>query len=188
MKMLGSKVIETKRLLLRPTEEQDLKILWKILCVPEINKYYLTSKFSHNWENEKPWQYKKLEQANNNDIFQWSIIKKETNKCIGQISVQERENSPIDIRDIGWFIDSNEQRKGYAFETASNVIDYMFNEVGIKAIETGSAVCNPASFGLMEKLGFQRRGNEIHKQKYTFIEKPVDCFSYGVNKEEYFNK
>ena len=31
MNLLGSKTLETERLLLRKTEEQDLKKLWKIL-------------------------------------------------------------------------------------------------------------------------------------------------------------
>lgn len=185
MKMLGSKTIETERLILRSTEEQDLKTLFEILLISEVNKYYLTTKIGKTFEEDYIWQMKKLERAKNNDVFQWSIIKKEDNTCIGQISVQTKENSSIDIRDIGWFIDPKEQRKGYAYEAAKNVLNYMFNEVDIKAIETSSAVCNPASFHLMEKLGFNKRGNEVHKQKYTFVEEMVDCYSYGITKEKY---
>ena len=64
----------------------------------------------------------------------------------------------------------------------------MFNEVDIKGIETSSAVCNQASFSLMEKLGFKRRENKIHQQKYTFVDELVDCYSYGITKEEYLEK
>ena len=39
MKMLGSKIIETERLILRQSAEQDLKILFYILSMPEVNKY-----------------------------------------------------------------------------------------------------------------------------------------------------
>ena len=185
MKMLGSKVIETKRLILRATEEIDLKILFDILSIPEVNKYYLTSKIGKNFEEDLPWQLKKLSNAKNNDVFCWSIIKKNDNKCIGQISVQENKNSQVEIRDIGWFIDPKEQRKGFAFEAAYNVIDYMFNEVEIKAIETSAAICNPASYMLMEKLCFKKRGDKIKKQKYTFVEELVDCYLYGITKDEY---
>ena len=44
MNFIGSKVIETERLLLRPTQETDLKTLWEILCILDVNKYYLTKK------------------------------------------------------------------------------------------------------------------------------------------------
>ena len=32
MKYLGSRMLETDRLLLRPTKEEDLKVIWGILC------------------------------------------------------------------------------------------------------------------------------------------------------------
>ncbi|MDD3341001.1 MAG: GNAT family protein [Bacilli bacterium] len=188
MNFIGSKIIETERLILRPTEKKDLKILFDILLIPEVNKYYLTTKIGKSFEEDHKWQLKKLQRAHNQDVFQWSIVKKEDNRCIGQISVQEKQDSPVEIRDIGWFIDLNEQRKGYAYEAASKIIDFMFNEVRIEAIETSSAICNPASFGFMEKLGFYKRGNMTHKQKYTFMKELVDCYSYGITEKEYCNK
>jgi len=187
MNFIGSKTIETERLILRATEESDLKPLWKILCDSNINKYYLTSKLNTDWEKELPWQLKKLEHAKDKDVFQWSIILKDTNECIGQISVQEKDNSyPKDIRDIGWFINPKVQRKGYAYETAIAILDYMFNEVGISAIKTGAAIINEPSWKLMEKLGFKRK-EEIYKTKYTFIEEQVDCYSYELTKEDFDN-
>lgn len=53
MNLLGSKTLETERLLLRKTEEQDLKKLWEILCDRDISRYYLTCKINDNWEDEK---------------------------------------------------------------------------------------------------------------------------------------
>ncbi len=185
MKFLGSKKIETKRLILRPTEESDLKTLWTILCKKEINKYYLTSKFSFDWEKEKIWQYKKLEHANDLDVFQWSIIKKEDNKCIGQISVQEGNTDDKSRRDIGWFIDSDEQNKGYGFEAASNILEYMFNEIEIEAIETSAAISNIASYQLMRKLGFVFKEGYNQFHKYTFVDELVECYSFYITKEIY---
>lgn len=188
MNFIGSKTIKTERLILRVTEESDLKPLWEILCDSNVNKYYLTSKLNHDWEKELPWQMKKLAHAKDNNVFQWSIIKKDTNECIGQISVQEKDETfPKDIRDIGWFINPKFQRNGYASETAVAIFDYMFNEVGILAIKTGAAIINEPSWKLMEKLGFKRK-EEIYKTKYTFIKEPVDCYSYELTKEDFNNQ
>lgn len=186
MNFIGSKKIETERLLLRPTIESDLKVLWQILCIEEVNKYYLTCKLSYNWDDEKDFQYKKLSHALDNDVFQWSIILKENNECIGQICVQENGEDKS-IRDIGWFINPKYQRKGYAYEAAKTVLDYMFNEVEIEKIDTGAAVCNPASWKLMEKLGFIRRTEKLHTVHYTFGG-DIECYSYGLSNEEYFTK
>ena len=39
MKDLGSKTLETERLILRKTEEKDLKRLWEVLWIEDVNKY-----------------------------------------------------------------------------------------------------------------------------------------------------
>ncbi|MBQ2873209.1 MAG: GNAT family N-acetyltransferase [Bacilli bacterium] len=184
MNFIGSKKIETDRLILRPTEESDLKTLWGILLDTGVNKYYLTSKINRDWDKEKLFQMKKLEHANDNDMFQWSIIKKDTKECIGQISVQEKEDMSKDIRDIGWFISSEEQRKGYAYEAANAILNYMFNEVEITKIDTSAAIENIASWKLMEKLEFKRK-EQIKKVKYTFIDDFVESYTYDLTKEDY---
>lgn len=187
MNLLGSKNIETERLILRSTEENDLKQLWKILLDSEINKYYLTCKIHDNWEDEKKWQYKKLERANNPETFCWTITLKETNEVIGQITVQESDNEDKSIRDIGWFISKQNQRKGYAYEAAYEVLNYMFNEVEIKKITTSVAIVNEASWKLMEKLGFKRL-KTTHKNKYTFVDELVDSYEYELNKKDFIGE
>lgn len=191
MNLLGSKTLETKRLILHKTEEEDLKKLWKILCLDDVNKYYLTTKINFNWEEEKKWQYKKLAEASNNDIFRWTIELKENNEVIGQISIQENEdNKDLAIRDIGWFINPKYQRKGYCYEAALEVLKYMFLEVEIDSIETAIAKDNEPSWKLIEKLGFKKSGSK--KLKYTFISEEVEGIKYKLTKndflKEYFRK
>lgn len=190
MNYIGSKTLETERLVLKKSGVEEQKRLWEILCIPEVHRYYLTCKFGFDWEGQRPYFEKKAENSGDPSIFQWSIFIKDNNKCIGQISVQSgHSEDPLvtddAIRGIGWFIDPEEQGKGYATEAATKVLDYMFNEVEIDEIRTGAAVVNPASYRLMEKIGFRRRGDKLHKTKYTFVEEKVDSYSYGLTKEEY---
>ncbi len=192
MKWLGSKTLETNRLILRPTQEEDLKILWSILLKKEISKYYLVSKINEDWEQEKKWQYKKLERALNKDTFIWTIQNKETLEVMGQISVQEgpKPDTP-DIRDIGWFLDTPYQKKGYAYEAALEVLKYMFLEVEIKAIETCIASCNPNSWHLIKKLGGRPLGTK-HLVKYTYLDEKLEIEDWELTKadflKEYFRK
>ena len=190
MNYLGSKTLETDRLILKKSEVEEQKRLWEILCIPEVNRYYLTCKFGFDWEQQRPYFEKKVVNSGSPEIFQWSIFIKDSNKCIGQLSVQSghSEDEAITddaIRGIGWFIDPEEQGNGYATEAASAVLDYMFNEVEISEIRTGAAVLNPASYKLMEKLGFKRRGGALHKTKYTYLDEAVDSYSYGLTRDEY---
>ena len=191
MKLLGSKTIETNRLLLRKTEKKDLKEIWNILCLEEVSKYYLTTKINSDWEQEKIWQYKKLEEASNNDIFRWTIELKDSEEIIGQIDVCEKENYGKNIRGIGWFIDPSFQKKGYAYEAALEVLKYMFLEVEIDSIITYSAIKNPSSWKLMEKLGFKRLKNTSYT-KYTLLDNEEEVYEYELKKvdflKEYFRK
>ena len=166
MKYLGSKSLETERLFLHKTEEKDLKILWSILLKKEISNLYLTSVIHDDWEKEKQWQYKKLAKADNKDVFRWTIETKR-HEVIGQIDIVDTEIE--DVKDIGWFIDSKYQRKGYCFEAAREILKYMFIEVGISKIETCASKNNPPSYLLMEKLGF-KTNNTTKKVKYTLLE------------------
>jgi len=192
MKNLGSKTIETNRLILHKTEEKDLKELWNILCLDVVSKYYLTCKINYDWEDEKKWQYKKLEEAANSNIYRWTIEIKDTSEIIGQISVQEgKDEEKPEIRDIGWFIDPTFQKKGYGYEAALEILKYMFLEVEIDKIETCAAIVNPSSWRLMEKLGFKRQNN-THFVKYTLLENEVEVYEYELTKKdflkEYFRK
>ena len=183
MNLLWSKTLETERLILHKTEEKDLKELWEILCIKDVSKYYLTTKLNDNWEDEREWQYKKLQESSNNDVFRRTIEIKDSNRVIWQITVPQESNSnDIRIRDIGWFINPAFQKKWYAYEAAIEIIKYMFGEVGIKLIRTTSAINNRNSWKLMEKLGFQRM-NQTKFMKYTLINKNVEAYQYELNKE-----
>jgi ribosomal-protein-alanine N-acetyltransferase len=189
MNYLGSKTLETKRLILHKTEEKDLKELWNILCLEEVNKYYLITKINFDWEEDKKWQYKKLENSSNNDVFCWTIEIKETEEIIGQISLTKTQEK--DVFNIGWFIEPTFQKKGYAYESALEVLKFMFLEVEIKSIKTCAAIVNPSSWQLMEKLGFKRLKTTSFI-KYTFVEDKVKCLNYSLTKndflKEYFRK
>ncbi|MGN0967275.1 MAG: hypothetical protein ACI4OP_06865 [Candidatus Coprovivens sp.] len=43
MNLIGSKIIETERLILKPQTIREQKRLWEILMIPEVNKVYLTT-------------------------------------------------------------------------------------------------------------------------------------------------
>ena len=185
MNLQWSKTLETDRLLLHKTEEKDLKELWKILCIEDVSKYYLTTKINYDWENEKEWQYKKLEESSNGDIFRRTIETKDSKRIIGQITLPEEPDlNNIEIRDIWWFISPKFQKKWYAYEAALEILKYMFLEVRIKSIKTASAIVNPNSWKLMEKLGFKRL-NKTKFIKYTLIEKEIEAYKYELTKSDF---
>ena len=196
MNFIGSKIIETERLILKPQTMKEQKRLWEILMIPSVNDVYLTtpSKFREklkDWSIQEKFYEKKIEHANDGDVFEWSIFLKENKECIGKIDYHERnkeDNSIEDksIRGVGWYIDPVYQGNGYGTEAAKATLDYMFNEVEINKIITGAAISNIPSWKIMEKIGFKRE-KETELVYYTYKDEPVEDYKYTITKEEYFN-
>ncbi len=199
MNMIGSKTIETDRLILKSSSMEEQKKLWEILMIPEVNKWYLTGAKKHasnpkhwTWENQEKFYKSKVLKADNNDVFVWSVFLKTeyTNsgyeEAIGQVTAQENEDN-ITIRDVGWYMNPIYQGKGYATEAAKAMIDYMFKEVEINGISSTAVKDNIASCRIFEKLGFTKVGEEIKESPYTFYNGLLTFSNYELTRKEYFD-
>ena len=198
MKLIGSRTIETERLILRSSKMKEQKRLWEILMMPEINRFYLTSgkKYAKDvkhwtWEEQEKFYRSKVDKANNDDVFCWSIFLKPqysnsgNEEIIGQVTAQE-SGSDIDVRDAGWYIDLNYQNKGYATEAAKAMIDYMFRKAEIKKISSGAVKENVASCKIFEKLGFTKLRDVEKASLYTFYDGMLIFSEYELKSEDYF--
>ena len=197
MNLIGSKIIETERLILRSSKMEEQKRLYEILMIPEVNKWYLTSgkKFANDkehwtWDYQEKFYKSKVDKASNLDVFGWSIfLKKEyteskKEEVIGQVTAQE-SGLDITIRDVGWYIDPKYQGKGYATEAAKAMIDYMFKEVEIEKIISGAVKENIGSCKIFEKLGFNKIGEVKEESPYTFYDGILTFSKYELNRKEY---
>lgn len=197
MRYLGSKFIETEQLELRTQSFDEQKYLWELLMIPKVNKYFLTVpvKFREklkDWNKQEEYYKEDMKHAKDLDVFRWSIFLKDTDICIGRILCHEAriEDDSIDnpeIRGVGWIIDPKYQGIGYGTEAAQAMIKYMFEECEIAEIRTGAAICNPASWKIMEKLGFERQ-NETRMVQYTYLDEPTEDYCYLLTKEMYLLK
>ena len=107
MKYLGSKTLETERLILKAQTMAEQKVLWQILMLPEVNRYYLTvpEKYAKNlkdWSKQEKFYAKEMQHANDLTTFKWSVFSKENGECIGMVSCHEAnsEDETIDNPDI----------------------------------------------------------------------------------------
>lgn len=197
MKNLGSKTLETDRLILKAQTMEEQKYLWDILINANVNKYYLTvpTKFREklkNWEKQEQFYLEDMKHSNDLDVYRWSIFLKENKECIGrctchEASLEYEDISDSSIRSVSWYLDPKYQGNGYATEAAKAMIKYMFEEVEVSEIKTNAAIENPASWKIIEKLGFEKcNTNKI--VQYTYLDEPTENYQYFLTKEMYFNK
>lgn len=194
MKYLGSKTIETDRLILKAQTMKEQKYLWGILMQPDVNRYYLTvpKKFSEklkDWEKQEEYYKNDMEHANDLDVFRWSVFIKETGQCIGRVSChpandEDSEINDPSIRGVGWFIDTKFKGNGYGNEAAQAMMSYMFDECEIDEIRTGAAIQNPPSWIIMEKFGFVRL-DKTKMVEYTYVDEPVEDYQYYLTRQMY---
>lgn len=194
MNFLGSKTIETDRLILKAQTMVEQKKLWEILMMPEVNRYFLIVPVKlreklKDWSKQEKFCENEIIHANDSDVFRWSIFLKENGECIGRIGCHEAhdEDKKIDnssVRGVGWLIDPKYQGLGFGTEAAKAMIDFMFNECNIDEIRTGAAICNSASWKIMEHLGFERQ-EQTKMVQYTFLDDLTEDYCYILTKEKY---
>ena len=195
MKNLGSKTLETERLILRAQTMDEQKYLWSVLMNPDVNRYYLTvpKKFAEklkDWDKQEEYYKEDMKHANDPDVFKWSVFIKDTGECIGRVSCHKSSDEGYEtdnpsIRGVGWYIDPKYKGHGYGYEAAQAMMDYMFNECEIDEIKTGAAIQNQASWKIMEMFGFEKL-EETKMIEYTYVDDPVEDYQYYLTKEMYF--
>ena len=195
MKYLGSKTLETDRLILKAQTMDEQHYLWSVLMNPDVNRYYLTvpKKFAEklkDWDKQEEYYKEDMKHANDPDVFKWSVFIKDTGECIGRVSCHKSSDEGYEtdnpsIRGVGWYIDPKYKGHGYGNEAAQAMMDYMFNECEISEIRTGAAIKNPASWMIMEKFEFVRL-DKTKMVEYTYVDEPVEDYQYYLTKEMYF--
>jgi RimJ/RimL family protein N-acetyltransferase len=143
--------LETERLLLRPTHEEDAEFIYQLLNSPNWLKYIGDRKV-YSVEDAKQYirskiypQFERLGYAN------FTVIRKRDAVKLGSCGLYDREG--LEGVDIGFAFLPNYEGKGYGFESASKILETGFEHFGITKIKGITTKNNIASQRLLEKLG-----------------------------------
>lgn len=146
--------IETKRLILRQFEEADYDDLYEFLS--QLEKDEFEGYPGITCENGK----EHLAYRVGSDEF-FAIELKETGKVIGNIYCGKRD---YEAREVGYIVNKNFQRLGYATEALSAVIKELLQN-GTHRIFAKCDPRNTCSWKLLEKVGMEREAF-FHKNVY----------------------
>lgn len=184
MNSLGTKRLETPRLILRAFEARDAEPMFRNWASdPEVTKFL-------TW---KP--YESAETASERMAFlssryaekdmNWAIELKEIGEAIGSISVVEL-NERTCAATIGYCIGRAYWGQGIMAEALSEVMRFLFEEVGVNCVNACHDTNNPNSGRVMEKCGMRFDGL---RRAAGFNNLGVcDEAWYSILKAEYFEK
>ena len=157
MKHLGTKRMETARLILRPFVKEDAPAMYRNWASdPEVTKFlswptYKTVDTAYEILNIWVPQYR------DDTFYQWAIELKEIGEVIGSISVVNFDER-VDMAEIGFCVGRSWWGQGMMTEAFQAVIDFLFGEVGVQRIEAGHDPNNPASGAVQRKCGLKYEG------------------------------
>lgn len=181
--------LETQRLILRPFEESDAADIFEYLREPTVN-CFACMKINSMAEAE--------EQARKrmNDDYYFAIATKDTGKVIGEIFAHpendpEREDAEdfCDTYSPCWMLNRDYHGKGYGYEAAKAVFDYLFSKKGARRIYAYTEDYNVASQRVCEKLGMRREG--LFLEFISFVNdgdgNPIyeNTYQYAILKKEW---
>ena len=182
-------IIETERLILRPFRESDAADVFEYLREPVVNCF--ANMKLNSLEEAKEEMKKRVGETE----YYFAIVLKDADKVIGEIDAYPEHgephntSSPFDTFSPCWMLNDVYQGKGYAYEAAHALFDYLFREKGARRIYAYTEDYNLPSQHLCEKLGMRREG--LFKEFVSFVNNPdgtphyENTIQYAVLKKEW---
>lgn len=156
MKNIGTKALETNRLVLRRFNENDYIEMYDNWASDEkVTKY--VSFNPHKDYNETKVILNEWIKDYDNGSYNWVVELKSTHEIIGNINVIEISKKHNNC-EVGYVYGSKFWGNGYASESLKRVLEFLLNECEFHLVEAKHHACNPASGRVMEKAGMKKEG------------------------------
>lgn len=158
MKHLGTKRLETERLILRPFTMEDAGAMYRNWASdPEVTRFL-------TWHAHGSVAVTQMVLADwvphyaEEGYYNWAIVLKENGgEPIGNISAV-RVDDRLELAHIGYCLGKQWWHRGIMPEALQTVIDFFFDEVGMNRVEAGHDTNNPNSGAVMRKCGMELEG------------------------------
>lgn len=174
--------IESERLQIRNLKLKDLIDFHFYRSNPEVTKYQGFDVYSMMEAEEFIQKQVNKEFGKVGEWVQYGVENKSTKKIIGDCAIR-LDDVEIGKAEIGITISHIEQRKGYAKEALSTILDFLFTSVRIDKVVERLSVQNNASKRLLIDLGFSQDGPILKDVVYKG--KVGDEYRYVILKDDW---
>lgn len=175
MEHLGTKILTSKRLVLRKITEKDAEEIYNgYVNQPEFLYYWNKSK--RTLEEEKISLVNIEEKYKNLDYYNWIITLKETGKIIGIISLDVM--SINETVEVNYALDNRFVNLGYMTEALNLVKQFCINDLKVNRFQARCVIENEASRKVMEKCDLKKEG--VLKQYILLKDRYHDAYIYAT--------
>lgn len=185
MKHLGTKMIETERLILRRFTVDDAEAMFRNWASdPEVTKY-LTWPAHSNVEVSQMVLTDWTGHYEEPNYYQWAIVPKYLGEPIGSTAAVKLDDTAQWV-EIGYCIGKNWWHKGYVSEAMKALTTFFFEEVGVGRIQARHDPRNVNSGAVMRKCGMTCEGTLRRADRNNLG--ICDATVYSILREEYDRK
>jgi RimJ/RimL family protein N-acetyltransferase len=177
---LNGKVIQGTNIYLRPLDKADVRAITRWHNDPEIMALFALTRAGPE-EYWSEWLDKRL--GSQNAIY-FGIVKKDGDRLIGHIHLEEIYWSHKLCRDLGILIGEKDMwSKGYGTEAMELLMRYAFEELGLHRLELMTFDFNERGIRVWEKCGFRREG--VMRKARLANGEWADLYLYAMLEDEY---
>lgn len=177
----GTIPLQTKRLKLRRFLTDDYIGMYHNWANQEEVTRFLTWQPHASEEATKTLLQNWVSQYENDTYYNWVI--EYQGKTIGNISVVSG-NDRSQCAELGYCIGKAYWNKGIMTEAVTEIVRFLFDEVGYHRLEIDHAVKNPGSGRVAQKCGFTYEGTKRQCFR-NYKGERLDISFYGLLKEEW---
>lgn len=156
---MAETVLETGRLRLRTWDEADIDPFMAQLNTPAVTRWLGGVQTRAHYE--AAYQRIVACQAEHGHSF-WIVERKDDGALLGFCGLKRFNSEGSELTgsfEIGWRLREDAWGQGYAREAATASLDYAFDVLGAPFIVALTVDGNDASWGLMKRLGMERRAD-----------------------------
>ena len=179
--------LETKRLILREWNKEDVKDLIEGLNNQGVTKWLTFAPFPYTKKDAEKWIrhcIKNRKKEKNRDAYEFAIELKSEKKIIGGVSLN-KINKSQGTAGGGIWINAKYQNQGYGIEAFGERIKFAFNKLKLRKIENGFFKGNESSFKMQERFGYKIEGLRRKAYKCMADKKVKDEYITGLLKGEW---
>ncbi|MEM6584861.1 MAG: GNAT family N-acetyltransferase [Pseudomonadota bacterium] len=178
--------LETERLILRDWREEDWEPFWEGTNTPAVMEWLGgvlddegKAAMRTRWEGFK---------RDYGHTF-WVVERREDGAILGFCGLKRctDENGPFGRMEAGWRLAEHAWGKGYAKEAAAATLDAAFGQFGADETIAITVEGNAGSWGLMKRLGFERRP-ELDFEETFWNVGYGNAIVYSITKEQWENR
>ena len=183
MQHVGTRTIETERLILRPFRIADAPAMFRNWASDPAVTRYVTWPTHKNAEETagiiESWVRQTAEAP---AFYQWAIELKSLGEPIGSIAVAHL-NTGAESAELGWCIGRAWWGQGVMPEAGAAVVAFLFERAGFRRVAARYDTRNTKSGRVMQKLGMTREG--VLRQAGRCNAGVCDEVVYSILRSEY---